>query len=339
MTDSAGEGERDLAAVSEALRLGWLLVERSELGFLELSGEDRVRFVNGMVTSDVPALAPGEGAYGFFTNVQGRILSDGVIQALPDSLRVGLPKVAMAAIAEHLTKYIIADRVEIRRLESATLLSLAGPGAAARLRELSGAAPEKPWEHRSMLVSGAEVSVAREPRYVVDVLDLMVSSEWSQAVAESVGGDTRPTSRQAAAAFEVLRVESGVPRFGRDFDIGHLPQETGVEGAVSFTKGCYLGQEVVARVHYLGEPSRLLRGLVLDSVDVPRLPSPLTLDGREVGSLTSAVSSSSLGRTLGLAVLKRRALQPGTRLRLADGSAAEVVELPFGEPPADREEH
>jgi folate-binding protein YgfZ len=130
------------------------------------------------------------------------------------------------------------------------------------------------------------------------------------------------------AALETRRVEAGVPRYGRDFGADHFPQETGLEEqAVSYTKGCYLGQEVIARIHYRGQANRVMRGL--------RLPGGPLADGTEVafedrplGTLSSAVDSPALGGAVALAVLHRRGAEPGTRVRVPGGEA-EVVSLPF----------
>ena len=131
-------------------------------------------------------------------------------------------------------------------------------------------------------------------------------------------------------ALEVLRTEAGLARFGRDFGPENFPQETGAEeAAVSYTKGCYLGQEVVARIHYRGGVQKTLRGLDFGTGPAPEPGAPLLHEGRESGTATTVVGSVALGRPIGLAILHRRAAEPGTRLELPGGGAAEVRELPF----------
>ena len=129
-------------------------------------------------------------------------------------------------------------------------------------------------------------------------------------------------------ALEILRVEAGIPRFGRDFGPDNFPQETGADEAVSYTKGCYLGQEVVARIHYRGGVQKTLRGLVFEGT-APAPGTPLLFEGREVGTVTTVVESIALGRPAGLAILHRRGAEPGTRLDLPEGSTAEVRDLPL----------
>jgi folate-binding protein YgfZ len=130
-------------------------------------------------------------------------------------------------------------------------------------------------------------------------------------------------------ALETRRVELGVPRFGRDFGAENFPQETGLdERYVSYAKGCYLGQEVIARIHYRGQVNRVPRGLRLPGAPLPD-GTALLHDGRDAGALSSAVQSPLVGGTIALAIVHRRAAEPGTRLQLAGGGEAEVVTLPF----------
>jgi len=129
-------------------------------------------------------------------------------------------------------------------------------------------------------------------------------------------------------ALEILRTEAGIPCFGMDFGPENFPQETGAEEAVSYTKGCYLGQEVVARIHYRGGVQKGLRGLLLDA-PAPAPGTPLLHDGREAGKTGTVVESIALGCPAGLAILHRRAAEPGTRLEVQGGGTAEVRELPL----------
>jgi folate-binding protein YgfZ len=128
-------------------------------------------------------------------------------------------------------------------------------------------------------------------------------------------------------ALEVLRAEAGIPRFGQDFGPENFPQETGIEEAVSYTKGCYLGQEIVARIHYRGGVQNLLRGLVFEGTE-PQPGAAILHDGREAGKATTVVHSPALERTVGLAILHRR-VQPGARVDVEGGGTAEVKELPL----------
>jgi folate-binding protein YgfZ len=134
-------------------------------------------------------------------------------------------------------------------------------------------------------------------------------------------------TRVAFEELEILRTEAGIPRFGQDFGPDNFPQETGIEEAVSYTKGCYLGQEVVARIHYRGGVQNVLRGLVFDSEPAPG--AKVLHAGREAGRATTVVRSPVLGKTVGLGILHRRAAEPGTQVEVEGGGTAEVRELPL----------
>jgi folate-binding protein YgfZ len=326
-----------LLAEYEALRHGCGLADRSGAGRLEMLGADRQRFLNAYVTCDVKGLAAGQGSYGFFTGPQGRILADVVVLAHADRLWLELPPGQEEPIAGHLKKYLIADRVEMRQLADMVPLTLAGPGAAAAVAALAGKAPgddlvpAAPWSHVRLMVAGVEVTVQRGGRMGVPALTLWVSGSLAQPLREEILGQAGLGVRSVSGeALEVVRTEAGVPRYGHDFGPQNFPQETGAEEeAVSYTKGCYLGQEVVARIHYRGGVQKTLCGLVFDGEAVPGSGTALLYEGREAGTLGTAVHSLALDRPIGLAILHRRAAGPGSRLELAGGGGAEVRPLPL----------
>jgi folate-binding protein YgfZ len=336
-----------LAAEHAALRQGCGLVDRSWIGRLEMLGADRTRFLNAYVTCDVKGLAPGQGAYGFFTSPQGRILADLVLMAREDRFWMELPAGAEEAVAGHLRKYLIADRVELHPLAEWLPLTLAGPGAAAVLAGLHPQGPEAAafqlpdaaWSHAGASVAGIEVIVQRTGRLGVPALTLWVQAARAPALhgALLAGHGVRPVGFEA---LEVVRVEAGMPRFGLEFGPQNFPQETAAEEAVSYTKGCYLGQEVVARIHYRGGVQKALCGLVFEAgLPVAALApgTPLLYEGREAGTLGTAVLSPVLEQPIGLAILHRRAAAPGSRLAVGGagepdggaGATAEVRELPL----------
>lgn len=317
----------------QALRRSCGLLDRWWVGRLVVTGEDRRRFLNGLVTCDVASLEAGKGSYGFFTSGQGRILADAVILALEDQFWLELPPGTAGDMAAHITKYRIMDRVEVTLLEDWFPMTLIGPGAGERLASF-GALPEDDWEHLEGEVLGIGVRVVRQGLLGAPAYTLWVSPEEAPALAEGLleaGRDSGlvPVGYQA---LEVLRVESGIPRFGQDFGPDNLPQETGLDFALSFTKGCYLGQEVVARIHYRGHVNRRLCGLFFPGEKPPEEGIRLFLEDREVGGVTSAVTSLALGRPIGLGMIHRRGAEPGTRLRLEGGGDAQVTELSFEVP-------
>ncbi len=305
-----------------ALREGCGLVDRSPAGRLELLGADRQRFLNAYISCEVKGLVPGEGACGFFTSAQGRILSDAVVLVLPDRLWVELAPEQDGPIAEHLRKYILADRVEVRGLDDMLPISLVGPRAAEALGAVEGL-PDGPWRHARVKVHGTEVELQRGSRPALWAYTLWVSASIAPHLIEALleQDGVRPVGQEA---LEILRAEEGVPRFGVDFGPDNFPQETGIEEAVSYTKGCYLGQEVVARIHYRGAVQKVLRRLAFEG-EAPAPGAALLHDGREAGVATTVVRSIASGRPIGLGILHRRAAKPGTRLEVAGGGTAEVT--------------
>ncbi len=304
-----------------ALRDACGLLDRSWVDRLEMAGEDRLRFLNGLVTCDVKSLQPGEGAYGFLTQVKGRILADVEILARGESLWLELPPGKGGEISEHLGKYVIADRVEIRPLDR-TPLSLIGPEAAAALGEAE--LPEAVYSHRRIEIGGAEAVVVREADLEVPVWTLWTLPDDAAPVWQKlVAGGALPAGYEA---WDRLRVEAGRPLYGQDYGADNFPQETGLEEAVSYTKGCYLGQEVVARIHYRGGVNKLLRALAFDG-DADPLGKAVVHEGRPAGTVTSAVHSPGRGH-LGLAVIHQR-VEPGARVEIEGSGTAEVASLPL----------
>jgi folate-binding protein YgfZ len=305
------EAPADYGAPNEeyaALREGCALVDRSDVGRLELMGEDRQRFLNGLVTCDVKPLGAGEGAYGYFTDRQGKILSDVVVLALADRLWLELPPSAGETVRAQLQKYIIADRVEVKPLDDLVLWTIAGPRARPFLAAISSAPPpDAPWSHRKTVIDGSEVQWVRQARLGVEAWTLWMSASIARGLAESLvqrGADwgLRPVGR---TALEAVRVEEAIGRFGRDFGPANFPQEVGEGSAVSYAKGCYLGQEIVARIHYRGGVNHRLTGLEFEAPSAPRAGSSLLLEDREVGTVSSAVESPR-GGWIGLAMIHRR---------------------------------
>jgi folate-binding protein YgfZ len=316
---------------TEVLHEGCGLVDRSWMEALELSGTDRARFLNGLVTCEVRELGEGGGAYGFLTSRKGGILSDFVLLELGDRFRLELPPGRGEPVAEHLGRYVLAERVEIRPA-AALPLTLVGPTAKGILRELLGGALPAPletrWGNAEAELAGQAVRVAHRPLLGAEAWALWVEPAGARALAEALlaAPGVQPVGFDA---LDTVRIEAGVPWWGRDYDESSLPQETGLEEALNFTKGCYLGQEVVARIHYRGGVNRLLRGLQFDGDEPPAEGTELRLEGRAVGRVGSVALSPVLEGPVGLALLNKRGAEPGTRLEVEGGGEAEVAELPL----------
>jgi folate-binding protein YgfZ len=252
------------------------------------------------------------------------------------NLWLELPGSSAESIVHHLEKHIIADRVELKRADDCLALTLVGARAPEFLAELAPGEelPQAPWAHSEVGLLGRQVRITAEQSWGLPAFTLWpATDEAPSLVRELLAVDTEvdvgPVGHEAV---EMVRLESGIPRFGQDFDSQNLPQETGLDEAVSYDKGCYLGQEVVARLHFRGQASRLMRGVVLGTDNLPPAGAALLADDREAGRLTSVGRSPRLDRVIGLSILQRRATEPGTRV-VVEGTEqeGEVVELPFAE--------
>lgn len=296
---------------------------------LSLTGEDRVRLLNGLVTCEVKDLSPGQGVRGFLTDVRGHILADVVIRASENRLWLDLPAPEISSIAAHIEKYIVVDRVEVRYAEDRQALTLVGPGSISVLSPLldGGAVPSSPWSHVEAVLRGHETLLVADGHFGIVALTLWSSPASIEELRQGLLA-TRSSPgflEVSAAAIEVLQVEEGVPRFGIDFGPENLPQETGLEDTVSYSKGCYLGQEVVARLHHRGQAARRLCRLQAVSDELPEIGGRLLLDGRQAGTVTSAVRSPIGDRVSALAMVQRRAADVGTELLLDGGGRMRVV--------------
>ena len=305
-----------------ALTQGCALIDRSERGKLALSGAEAAAFLNGQVSNDVEALEPGEGCYAAFLTPKGKMLGDLRVLATPGELLLDTERVSLQPLFDLIRRGTIGWAAELhkRTLETA-LLSLTGP----RARDLAGAAgaglPEAEHAHREARLGGAAVRLVT----TADGVDVLCAAGDAGAVSEALVGAGAIVVDEAAA--EIARIEAGRPRYGVELDDTTIPQEAGLnERAVSFTKGCYVGQETVARLHWRGKPNRHLRGLRLSAPTATG--TPLRLGDKDVGRIGSAGLSPVHG-PIALALVRREA-QPGAVLAAGDdGTTAEVVELPF----------
>jgi folate-binding protein YgfZ len=299
-----------------------LLVDRSERGKLALTGDDAKDFLHGQVTNDVEGLSEGTGCYAAFLTHKGKMLGDLRILDTDDELLLDCERVALQELFNMIRRYKLGRAVELhKRTVERGLLSLIGPDA----RRIAGAGdlPEAEHSHRPAELAGASVRLIATD-LGVDVLCDAADTERVAAALASAGA-LKATEAEA----EVRRVESGRPRYGIDLDDTVIPQEAGLNArAVSFEKGCYVGQETVARLYFRGKPNRHLRGLKLTGPAAHG--DPLRLGEREVGRLGSVVESPRYGR-IALALVRREAA-PGDSLAVGDdGVRAEVVDLPFAQ--------
>jgi folate-binding protein YgfZ len=312
-----------IAADYEALTSGCGLLDRSDRGKLALTGPAAKEFLNGQVSNDVELLVPGRGCYATFLTPKGKMLGDLRVLDLGEELFLDTERVALQDLFNLIRRFKIGFDVELhKRTVERGLVSLMGP----RARAVAGAG-ELGGEEHDNVVAGVDGVPVRLIATDVGV-DLLCDAERTAELRTAL--ERRGAAPVAEAAVEARRVERGRPRYGIDLDDSTIPQEAGLnERAVSFTKGCYVGQETVARLHYKGKPNRQLRGLALSAPVPPG--TELRLGERAVGRLGSVAVSPRLG-PIGLALLRREATT-GDVLEVGDdGASAEVRELPFGSP-------
>ncbi|MBI2267345.1 MAG: aminomethyl transferase family protein [Armatimonadetes bacterium] len=326
-----GNPEREYAALRETLGL----LDCSFRGTLELEGKDRVSFLHGLVTQDIKGLKSGNCAYSLMTTNKARIMADMFVYALPDSLILDLVRQNVDKVKGELEKYIFVEDVTVKDVShECRHFSLLGPAASAVLKRRPGALPEEEGKFELHTFGGETVLVGRTSYGQVPRFDLFVptrsgESLWTLLVAESrtLGGIPVGTT-----ALEMLRIEEGIPLYGMDFDETVMPAEAGLEHAVSFTKGCYVGQEPIARLKHRGHVNKLLCGVKADR-DTPIPPDTAIFAGeREIGRVTSAARSPLLKCAIALAYVRVAEGPPNTEIRLGlkgeegDGT---VVSLPF----------
>jgi len=279
--------------------------------------------LNGQVSNDVEALAPGTGCYATLLTNKGKMLGDLRVIATGDELLLVCERAALQALFDQIRRGAIGWDAELhKRTLQHGLLSVIGPHARA---VVPGADALPVDEHASV---ASEIAGVRVLLVVTDLgVDVVCPAEDTARVQDALLAAGAVAVDEAAA--EIVRVESGRPRYGLDVDDTTIPQEAGLNSrAVSFTKGCYVGQETVARLHWRGKPNRHLRGLRLSEPVEPG--APLRLGDREVGKVGTIAVSPRHG-VIALAIVRREA-GPGDTLAVGEGGAltAQVVDLPFG---------
>ena len=302
---------------------GWL--QRRSGRALRVRGGEAAEYLQGQLTNDVEALAPGEGQYSALLDRKGHMQGDMRVLRLDDGddgrqdFWIETEGVAADAILRHLSMYRVGRDADVDETTAErALVSVIGPAAAGFV---AGAPLGAEHAHRELTLDGTTVRAV-----ATDLgLDLIAAPDALAALETALG--ERDVEAVGEPAAEIVRVESGRPRFGAEMTTATIPQEAGInERAVSFTKGCYIGQETVARLHYKGRPNRHLRGLRLSTPGAVH-GDPVALGDRELGAVGTAVLSPAHG-PIALAILRREA-EPGTAVTVAGALEAEVVEPPF----------
>jgi folate-binding protein YgfZ len=330
----------DPAAEHAALGHTVGIIDLSFRGRLCLTGADRVRLLHGQVTNDIQRLKTGDGCYAAFTSPKGKLQADVNVYALAQELLLDVEPGLIPMLQARFDHHIVADDVQVVDVAPYYgLISIQGP-LAARLPEKLGVGleiPESPHAVRHVSEPAiGDLYLARCSRTGGDGFDLFVPSDAMAMVFDRLLLAARQEGGRAIgwSALDLARVEAGIPRFGVDMDESNLPPEAGLDrDGISYSKGCYIGQETIARLRTYGQVAKALRGIRLegDPANLPAKGDRLLKEGREVGYLTSVVRSPNAG-PVALGYVRRECNNPGTALtvRTATGEiAATVVTLPF----------
>ncbi|HEX7177222.1 MAG TPA: glycine cleavage T C-terminal barrel domain-containing protein [Pyrinomonadaceae bacterium] len=309
-------------------------------GRVEVSGAEAVQFLNGMVTNDVKALEDGAWMHAAFPNVQGRLLASVRVIRRGGAYLFDTEAATHAVVLKNLERFTLAGDFRVRDASAGTgMISVQGAGSREVVRAVAGeeAAGLRRGRAAEWEWGGAQTLVLRATHTAEDGFDFVCDAGLAVNLWESLASaGARPVGFDA---LEVLRIEAGIPRYGVDVDDTNVVLEAALDEAVSFTKGCYVGQEIIARIHWRGHVAKRLAGLVLEDGDAPAAAGAkvFSSDGaREIGRVTSSVYSPRLGRAVALGVVKYDFLSAGTEVRVRDGDggagserAARVAELPL----------
>jgi folate-binding protein YgfZ len=335
----------------DAARSSAVVVDRSGEGRLRLTGPDRVTWLQGLVTNDVAVLQPGEGCYAAYLTPQGRMISDLRILATREALLLDVPTVARATVAARFEQFIITEDVVVEDVTARVArLGVHGPAAAAvvaKALEVPAAVLGALAEHAHVDVEFQDAPVFAAGSHALGGpgFDIYCAAERVTDVAARLFASGAHDC--TADAWDTLRIEAGLPLFGVDMDTDTIPLEAGLEAnAISQTKGCYVGQEVIIRILHRGG-GRVVRRLVAwaadaestSSTDAPGPGTPLSVDGKDVGRVTSAAWSPALRRLVGLGYAHRDHTEPGTKLTVgidppvaATIATLPLVAMPIGSP-------
>ena len=328
----------ELGLEHKAAREAVVLYPAHERGLLEVGGRDRVDWLHNLLTNDVKVLSPGRGCYSFVLDSRGRILMDLNVLAGQEAIWLDIDRSLVPKALAHFDRYTFSEDVTIYDASDQTdRLVLLGGGLEQLAETIGGhdALGREPMGVTALTLNGLPVRAVRHDTFGLPALELHVPAEWAadgwvflRKAGESVG--LRPIGWRTV---RTLQIEAGVPVYGRDIDESVLPAETNqLERAVSFTKGCYIGQEIVARMKTHGSVARRMVGLRLMETPLEMPHDRLLLaEGKAVGRLTSACESPAVGGPIALAYLSTKWATPGRRVQVASDPPveAEIVVLPF----------
>lgn len=330
---TGGQEPRTAGSGYAAVRHGAGLIDRAAVGRILLTGADRRSYLQGLLTHDIQALTPGTGCYAAMLTAQGRMMTDMRVLELGDSILLSLPRYVTGAIRDHLDRFIFSEDVQVEDVTASRAeIGLYGPAAAEILGRIAaeGNVPARLFDTTRVRIVGAETVLIASDEAGVAGYDIMVDAADAQPIIGALLASGAVPVSEADA--ETVRIESGRPRFGVDMDTDTIPLEAGLEErAISRSKGCYVGQEVIVRVQDRGQGrvAKRLVGLTFDAgASVPAAGARMSSGEREIGRVTSAAWSPALSRPVALGYAHRDFVEPYTPV-VVDGAAGLVVTLPI----------
>jgi glycine cleavage system T protein len=339
---TAGEWELpqhfgDLHAEYRALRHGVGLCDVSHRGLVRVTGRERQRFVHAMVSNDTQSLQPGQGCYATFLNAKGHLLADFIVYAEADAYLLELEPQVVRPLITAIEAFVISEDVTFHDESShCGIVALQGPHAADLLTRAVG--QEMPalrmYASTTCQLAGQAVRCIRrsytgELGYQLLTAPAALPEVWNALWAHREACEARAVGLEM---LDVVRIEAGIPVYGRDMTEETIPVEANLEAALSYTKGCYIGQEVIARIEARGHVNRKLVGLLLDGARLPESGAKIISPQREVGWITSSAYSPACQQNIALGYVRREVLTPGTHLEVRTQDSilqATVAALPF----------
>jgi glycine cleavage system T protein len=297
-----------------------------------VKGDDRARFLHRIVSQDIKILSPGQGTYATLLNAQGHILADFRVYCTTDYFLIDTDSDLRDKTMQALARYIIGDRVQLEAVQMFALAIQGAKSGAFLEKALHADLPQlQEYGHIVTTFSGMPVRAVRATSTGEEGYELWAETKDSAGIWEACCAQASIDRVLCCGteALESLRIEAGIPRYGPDMGEDTLPLEAGLLGALSFNKGCYVGQEIVERARSRGHVNWKLAGLFIEGAAVPAPGEKLLSAGKEIGEVTSVCASPTLKGTIALAYLRREVSEPGTKLALASGANAEVTSLPF----------
>jgi len=291
------------------------IADISSSGRLILTGKDRVTFLNGLLTNDVTQVKEDGGQHTALLSPKARVLADLYLYGLADEILIDTGSSPAGKVQEELERFVITEDVKIRNATSELVhLTIQGPESARAIKETLRVAVEdlKPLHHKSL---GPSIIISRD-RTGQGGYDIILPNQEAEAVWQGFLLNTGDFGIKpiGSKAMEILRLEAGYPKYGADIDQDMIVLEAGFKDGISFTKGCYMGQEVVARATHIGRVNKQLVKLEIESPDPPSTRSKLKSEGVDVGFVTSAAFSPGLGKVVSLGYANRDHAKEGTKL-------------------------